>query len=94
METPIVIDGATFADATYEKAVLYVPEGCKSAYEAAENWNRFKEIVELGEETTGIVEERKSVTSAGQTYNLLGKRMALPQRKGIYIKNGKKHMAK
>ena len=28
-------------------AILYVPKGCKAAYEASNNWNRFKSIVEF-----------------------------------------------
>ncbi len=66
METPVEIDGSTFDDKAYENAVLYVPKGCKGAYEAAENWNRFKEIVELGEETTGIVRRERMLLLLGR----------------------------
>ena len=33
------------------KSILYVPYGCKSAYQAANYWNGFKEIVEMEQET-------------------------------------------
>lgn len=42
--TPLKIDRWTFAKR--EDATLYVPAGCKAAYEAAECWQDFKEIVE------------------------------------------------
>ena len=45
-KTPISIDDDCFTNRT--NATLYVPEGCKEAYEAAEYWNEFKEIIELG----------------------------------------------
>ena len=32
-------------------AILYVPAGCKSAYESADYWKDFKEIVEMGPES-------------------------------------------
>ncbi len=31
------------------ESILYVPSGCKAAYEAAEYWKEFKEIIEMGE---------------------------------------------
>lgn len=46
IETPLPIDECTFSNRTNAK--LYVPKGCKKAYEAAEYWNEFKTI----EETT------------------------------------------
>lgn len=44
-ETPISIGSGTFSNRA--NAILYVPMGCKSAYEAASYWNEFKEIVEF-----------------------------------------------
>ena len=41
---PISIDSSVFRDVS---ATLYVPLGCKAAYEAADVWKDFKEIVEL-----------------------------------------------
>ena len=45
-ETPIGIDENTFGSRT--NATLYVPRGCKAAYEVADYWKEFKEIVETG----------------------------------------------
>ncbi len=50
METPVNIDSQTFSNR--QNATLYVPHGCKAAYEAAEYWKEFKEIVEM--EPTGV----------------------------------------
>jgi hypothetical protein len=45
-ETPVYIrDYSTFQYRSY--ATLYVPYGCKSAYEKATYWKDFKEIIEL-----------------------------------------------
>ncbi len=45
-KTPISIDDDCFSNRA--NATLYVPEGCKEAYQAAEYWNEFKEIIERG----------------------------------------------
>ena len=46
METPVSINSSsTFSNR--KNATLYVPYGCKVAYEAAEYWKEFKEIVEM-----------------------------------------------
>jgi len=47
-EMPVTIYVSTFSNRT--NATLYVPEGCKAAYEAADYWKEFKEIVELLDE--------------------------------------------
>lgn len=48
--TPPIYKSTFFIDSEVKKnATLYVPKGCKTAYEAA-GWNVFKEIVEIGEE--------------------------------------------
>ena len=55
METPLSITSNTFSNRT--NASLYVPTGCKAAYEAADYWKNFKEIIEMepaGVETTDI----------------------------------------
>ena len=44
-ETPSSVSSSAFPNQT--NATLYVPVGCKSAYEAAECWKNFKEIVEI-----------------------------------------------
>ena len=46
-DSPISIDSLTWAYSNQENATLYVPFGCKAAYEAADYWKEFKEIVEM-----------------------------------------------
>jgi hypothetical protein len=45
-ETPISISSNVFSFSNRANAVLYVPSGSKAAYEAANYWKEFKEIVE------------------------------------------------
>lgn len=60
MKTPGSISGYCFQNKG--NASLYVPYGCKSAYEAVSSWNGFKEIVEYGAPTTYSL----SITSSGK----------------------------
>ena len=46
-KTPVNIDSRTFSNR--ENATLYVPYGCKAAYESSNYWKEFKEIVEMPE---------------------------------------------
>ena len=45
---PLTVDAHAFSDFN-KSAVLYVPAGSKAAYESAEVWKDFKEIIEMGE---------------------------------------------
>ena len=45
MESPLSISSGTFSNRA--NATLYVPAGCKAAYEAADYWKEFKEIIEM-----------------------------------------------
>ena len=45
MRVPVDIGYSTFANR--RDATLYVPAGCKAAYETADYWKEFKEIVEM-----------------------------------------------
>ena len=45
IETPLAISENTFSNRA--NATLYVPAGCKAAYEAADYWKEFKEIIEM-----------------------------------------------
>ena len=52
IETPLTITSGTFSRDLYgnsnrDNISLYVPYGCKAAYEAADYWKEFKEIVEM-----------------------------------------------
>jgi hypothetical protein len=55
IKTPVEIDRHTFSGSWW--ATLYVPSGCKAAYEAADYWKDFK-IVEDAEATVIAVETR------------------------------------
>ena len=52
-DSPISIQENVFSNRT--NATLYVPVGCKAAYEAANYWKEFKEIVEMEPESTDII---------------------------------------
>ena len=45
IDSPLTIDENTFSNRT--NATLYVPAGCKDAYEDADYWTEFSEIVEM-----------------------------------------------
>jgi len=48
METPVEITDDVFTNRA--NATLYVPGGCKAAYEAANYWKEFGDIVEMGKD--------------------------------------------
>jgi hypothetical protein len=52
-EIPISISSSVFSNRA--NATLYVPLGCKAAYEAADYWKDFKEIKEYGDGNSTIV---------------------------------------
>lgn len=77
-------------------ATLYVPAGCKAAYEAAAYWNEFNEIVELTE-TNSVrgIEKGQSVMSSDDFYSLYGQKLGgKPTQRGVYINKGKKVVIK
>lgn len=43
-------------DHIYDYATLYVPQGCKAAYQNAEGWNKFKNIVEISDVIPGDID--------------------------------------
>lgn len=51
-DTPLEISNGTFNDLE-SVLTLYVPAGCKAAYQAADNWKTFKDIVEINSITVG-----------------------------------------
>ena len=76
-ETPFVVEKTFF---NYRaNATLYVPIGCKAAYEAEGFWNEFKEIIETDDFETGIshVSEDNPVM---EVYTIDGKRIVGLQR--------------
>ena len=67
-----------------------------AAYKAATPWSNFKEIVALTNDDpqpTGIDKIVATDNNKGVLYDLNGRRVDNPA-KGLYIKNGKKHVVK
>ncbi len=52
IESPLSISETTFPNRA--NATLYVPYGCKAAYEAANYWKEFKEIIEMEDPSPSI----------------------------------------
>ena len=86
--TPIAINQDTFS---LTDALLYVPIGSKKAYEAADYWKDFKEIIEIDE--TGIDQIMINDKNHAKIFTLDGKRINKPQ-KGLNIIGGKKVVVK
>jgi hypothetical protein len=89
--TPPECNEQTFGN--MEGVTLYVPVGCSDTYRGSVGWNKFGSIVE-----TDILQSIDSVnkmpTSRTAIYDLQGRRVSNPQRKGIYIRNGKKYLVR
>ena len=64
METPVGINSYTFSNR--KNAMLYVPYGCKAAYEAADYWKEFKEIVEMEPTNNSIVLDENSTDAPNE----------------------------
>ena len=95
LEKPIRGSADIFADAVYDNATLYIPNGTKSLYEKREPWNIFFDIVEM--DFTGIDEVFDEVKAEGGNvkaiYDLQGRVVENPT-SGIYIIDGKKVLIK
>ena len=48
-ETPLVINSTTFQNSNLFNVTLYVPSGCKKAYQAADYWKDFRNIVGISD---------------------------------------------
>jgi hypothetical protein len=88
---PVAITEYVFTNR--RNATLYVPKGSKTAYQAADYWKEFKEIVEI--DVTGIkAVENEQIAGSDETgnwYTLDGRRLSgKPTKRGIYIVNGRK----
>lgn len=66
IETPLTINNWIFSNRT--NATLYVPYGCKDAYESADYWKEFMEIVEMA--PTSII--IKMATAGGAARSMIG----------------------
>ena len=86
--TPATIYSNTFADYS---ATLYVPVGTLSDYQAADYWENFFNVV-TDDET--LIEKVNSEEADDVIYDLMGRRVAEPQKGGIYIVGGKKVVIK
>ena len=80
-----------------QQITLRVPTGTKSKYETTSGWEQFNNIEEF--QPMGIAfPSEKSVNSKSvndKSFDLSGRRIpALPARRGIYIKDGRKVMIK
>jgi hypothetical protein len=87
--TPVAIAEYTFINRT--NATLYVPKGSKEAYQAADYWKEFKEIIEI--DISGIDQIMSNGQNNAKIFTLDGKRISEPQ-KGINIIGGKKVVVK
>ena len=86
--TPATIYSNTFADYS---ATLYVPVGTLSDYQGADYWKNFFNVV-TDDET--LIEKVNSEETDDVIYDLMGHRVAEPQKGGIYIMNGRKVVIK
>lgn len=87
--TPPTIDYESFDSSTYSNATLYVPNGSKSAYEAADNWSNFATIEELPYSfvvngiyyaITGTSPNTVEVTYKDTNYNTYSGSVSIPSR--------------
>ena len=87
-EKPIRLSYGVFSNP--RNATLYVPKGCKEAYEEAVHWNDFKEIVETDYSETSINQIKDDYYTRAEFYTIDGKLKDNP--KGLSIirtKDGK-----
>ena len=87
-ETPPTTS-STFSSETYIYGTLTVPQGCKSAYQSAEPWKNFWNIVEVGTQSgiDDIVSNKVSIHVDGTTISIQD---ADNQRIDIYSLSGAK----
>ena len=90
-EKPIRGNAYIFANAVYDNATLYIPNGTKSLYEKREPWNLFFDIAET--DFTGIDDIEAENGNVRNVYDLQGRVVENPTN-GIYIINGKKTFVK
>ncbi len=89
MSNPVSITEDTFTSRFY--ATLYVPYGCKAAYEAADYWREFYEIVET--DIDGITNLSEN-SHQSNIYDLMGRRVNNLKKGGLYIVGDKKVLVK
>ena len=77
-ETPVSISSHAFYGVNKSTCTLYVPYGSKSAYESAEYWNEFQNIVEYGEEPDTDISALDNVIYVEQTEGRIGGTTDIP----------------
>lgn len=92
-EVPPTVDNSS-RTASFSKVdtsiPLYVPIGSEAAYQAADGWKEFSNII--GVDTS--IENLKSESTLPMIYDLSGRRVEDCTKSGIYIINGKKIVIK
>ena len=86
---PPVVEGRTFDEEVFTKAMLVLPEGSEAAYRNAEVWKKFVNI----STPTGINSAVIDSKDGERIYDILG-RQRDAKTKGVIIKNGKKRIIK
>lgn len=91
---PAKISSNSFTSEIKTNGTLYVPAGSKTAYEAADGWNEFKEIVE--KELVVGIEEVNREERTGMAFDLSGRAVSRDRQlpKGIFIVQGRKMLVK
>jgi hypothetical protein len=74
---PLAIDNFTFNEVDKTNCTLYVPAGSKTAYENAEGWNEFENIVEIGEEPDTDISEYDNIVYIEGAEALVGQQIRL-----------------
>lgn len=86
-QTPLPVDRFIFLMTPYTSGTLYVPEGTKTSYSAADVWKNFGTIKEW--DATAI-EDVNANAKVNALFNLQGQRITSPKKGEIYIQGGKK----
>ncbi len=90
-ETPATLDYYTFSMTDISSATLYVPVGSKEAYQAADYWKEFGNIVEMDFTAIEDIPADDALHGVNDVYyDLRGRCVSEPTKGGIYIHNGKK----
>lgn len=91
-EYPVTMDD--ICNQNYTNTVLFVPKGAMARYETLFPWNRFQNIEEI--DTTGIpfAERGTLIATDPVAIDLKGHRLMQHSNNGIYVKSGRKFVAK
>jgi hypothetical protein len=94
MPIPVTITQGVFSNRA--NATLYVKQGCKAAYMAADYWKEFKEIIEIGsDDEAGISHNSNNTKTNSHWYTLDGRKLdKKPTAKGMYVRDNRKVVVK